>query len=111
IEPGRDGAQVLAMRAGEPGWFELEYPCGAGTRYCFRVAGMSVPDPASRMQDGDVHDASIVIDPDSYRWRTDQWRGRPWPETVLYELHVGAFGGFDGVRAHLPRLAQLGVTA
>ena len=37
--------------------------------------------------------------------------GRPWHEAVVYELHPGAFGGFDGIRAQLPRLAALGVTA
>ncbi len=30
---------------------------------------------------------------------------------MLYELHPGAFGGFDGIRAQLPRLTDLGVTA
>ena len=25
-----------------------------------------------------------------YRWRNTRWRGRPWHETVLYELHAGA---------------------
>ena len=33
------------------------------------------------------------------------WRGRPWHETVLYELHAGALGGFAGVQATLPGLA------
>ena len=37
------------------------------------------------------------------------WRGRPWDQTVLYELHVGAFteaGTFDGVAARLDHLAR-----
>src|SRR5690606_32265226 len=44
----------------------------------------------------------------------DAWRGRPWEEAVIYELHVGAFGPagtFAGVRQHLDHLANLGVTA
>ena len=72
---------------------------------------LDVPDPASRAQDGDVHDASIVIDPDAYAWRCAQWRGRPWHETVLYELHVGIAGGFAAAAKRLPALAALGVTA
>lgn len=32
-----------------------------------------------------------MIDPHAWEWRDDGWRGRPWEETVLYELHVGAF--------------------
>ncbi|MGK9541688.1 malto-oligosyltrehalose trehalohydrolase, partial [Salmonella enterica subsp. enterica] len=30
---------------------------------------------------------------------------------MIYELHVGALGGYAGVQKHLPRLAELGVTA
>jgi malto-oligosyltrehalose trehalohydrolase len=70
-----------------------------------------VPDPAARAQCGDVHGEIVVVDPSFYRWRRSEWRGRPWHETVLYELHVGAFGGFDAVARELPRLAGLGVTA
>jgi maltooligosyltrehalose trehalohydrolase len=97
------------------GWFEAEADCSAGTRYHYRVTvdngELDVPDPASRAQDGDVHDASIVIDPSAYQWRHPQWKGRPWHETVLYELHVGALGGFEGVAQKLPELAALGITA
>jgi malto-oligosyltrehalose trehalohydrolase len=94
------------------GWFELDADCGAGTHYRYLLQdGMTVPDPASRAQAGDVHGWSVVVDPTSYQWRLSQWRGRPWHETVLYELHVGAFGGFNGVARELPRLAALGITA
>ncbi len=111
IYPDKGQEQCHAMNARDQGWFALRLACGPGTRYRFHVGGRCVPDPASRLQDGDVHDASVVTDPNSYRWRTNTWRGRPWREAVLYELHVGAFGGYEGVRAHLPRLAELGITA
>ncbi|RZS81680.1 malto-oligosyltrehalose trehalohydrolase [Pigmentiphaga kullae] len=112
LDPGTAQASLVPMSARREGWFEAEVARGAGTRYRYRLAdGTSVPDPASRMQDGDVHDASVVVDPAAYRWRNTRWRGRPWSEAVIYELHVGAMGGFDGVRGHLPRLAELGVTA
>ena len=48
------------------------------------------------------------------QWRTTGWRGRPWTEAVLYELHVGTFsdsGDFAGVQRKLDWLAELGVTA
>ncbi len=55
-----DGAAPIAMANAGDGWFEAELPCGAGTRYRFRLTpDLAVPDPASRAQDGDVHDASI----------------------------------------------------
>jgi malto-oligosyltrehalose trehalohydrolase len=107
-----EGAQSIPMQEQGNGWFEVEVPCGAGVRYCYVLAsGQRVPDPASRAQAGDVNDCSIVIDPTAYQWRNRHWRGRPWPQTVLYELHCGALGGFRGVAGDLPRLAALGITA
>ena len=53
--------------------------------------GLRVPDPASRYQPQDVHGPSEVIDPSAYEWTDRDWRGRPWDEAVLYELHIGAF--------------------
>jgi maltooligosyltrehalose trehalohydrolase len=106
-----DDSPPIAMTARDS-WFEIEARCGAGSRYRYVLAsGERVPDPASRAQAGDVHDASIVVDPLAYRWRHPDWPGTPWPETVLYELHCGLMGGFRGVTAELPRLASLGITA
>jgi malto-oligosyltrehalose trehalohydrolase len=103
---------LLPMARSPDGWFEALGRCPPGTHYRYRLAdGMLVPDPASRAQADDVHDPSIVIDPRAYAWRNTTWRGRPWTDTVLYELHVGAFGGFTGVIKELPRLAALGITA
>ncbi|NML31573.1 malto-oligosyltrehalose trehalohydrolase [Paraburkholderia antibiotica] len=94
------------------GWFEASVDSGAGTLYRFRLDdGQLVPDPASRFQPQDVHGPSEVIDPRAYRWEHTDWHGRPWEETVLYELHVGALGGYAGVQQRLPALAALGVTA
>jgi maltooligosyltrehalose trehalohydrolase len=97
----------------EPGgWHTLTIPATAGSQYRYRMPdGTAFPDPASRAQAGDVHDPSLVIDPATYTWQHGDWPGRPWHEAVIYELHPGTFGGFDGIRAQLPRLASLGVTA
>ncbi|WKN24333.1 malto-oligosyltrehalose trehalohydrolase [Azotobacter vinelandii] len=105
-----DGRQP--MRREQGGWFVLEVPFGAGTQYRFRIDDeISVPDPASRSQVVGLHGPSIVVDPGSYQWRHPHWRGRPWHETVIYELHAGLLGGFHGVEAQLAELAELGVTA
>lgn len=107
-----DGRAAQPMQRHDDGCFELTVASGAGTRYRFRLDdGLTVPDPASRAQADDVHGYSLLTDPQTYRWQQTAWRGRPWHETVLYELHVGACAGFDGVRARLPALASLGVTA
>lgn len=120
--PSARAANVLIDNAALPmqslpnGWYEATIRCGAGTKYRYEVIGedgqvLAVADPASRAQAGDVHDESIVVDPRGYRWLYPLWRGRPWHETVLYELHVGALGGFEAVTRQLPSLAELGVTA
>jgi malto-oligosyltrehalose trehalohydrolase len=75
---------------------------------------MHVPDPASRFQPLDVHGPSEVIDPAEYEWNDADWRGRPWEECVVYELHVGAFtpeGTFRAAIGRLDFLRDLGVSA
>ena len=85
-------ARVLDMPRDADGWGELVCEAQAGTRYRYRINGdLLVPDPASRYNPEDVHGASEVIDAAAYRWRHSEWRGRPWDEAVIYELHVGTF--------------------
>ena len=88
---------------------------GAGARYRYRLDGDGLfPDPASRFQPDGVHGASEVIDPSGFAWGDAGWRGIPRADLVLYELHVGTFtpeGTFAGVRAKLPYLVEIGVTA
>jgi maltooligosyltrehalose trehalohydrolase len=111
-----DEQRVLPLRRLEDGFFALTTDAARpGSRYRFELAsGPRVPDPASRFQPDDVQGPSVVVDPAAYAWREAGWRGRPWEEAVLYELHVGAFsaeGTFDGLRRRLDYLADLGVTA
>lgn len=107
----RDGREV-AMQAERGGWFSIITPAPPGARYRYRIApDLTVPDPASRAQDGDVSGWSVVVDAGAFAWQHGDWPGRPWHETVLYELHAGLLGGFRGVMADLPRLARLGITA
>jgi malto-oligosyltrehalose trehalohydrolase len=119
--PGAKGVELalpdrlVPMRKSEA-WFEhLEPQAGPGTLYRYRIDGeVLVPDPASRFQPQDVDGPSEVVDPGAYSWRHGGWRGRPWNEAVIYELHVGTFssqGNYDGVRSKLPELVDLGVTA
>jgi maltooligosyltrehalose trehalohydrolase len=97
------------------GWHSLHVPdAAAGWRYRWRIdGGVEVPDPASRFNPDGVHAEGRVEDPAAFAWRGD-WRGRPWHEVVLYEMHVGSFtpeGTYAAARRHLPALAALGVTA
>ncbi|MCB8822193.1 malto-oligosyltrehalose trehalohydrolase [Microvirga rosea] len=105
-----------AMMAEDGGWFRL-IASGArpGSRYGYRIDGeLIVPDPASRLQPDDVHGLSEVTDPASYAWTDTDWTGRPWEETVLYEVHIGTAtpeGTYGGLMAKLESLRDLGITA
>jgi maltooligosyltrehalose trehalohydrolase len=106
-----EGRAPAAMSPAGDGWFESEADCGAAARYRYRVRpDLAVPDPAARAQAGGVHGASVVVDPAAHAWRNPAWRGRPWREAVIYELHAGLLGGFAGVKAQLGGLKGLGVT-
>jgi len=109
------GEAIAPMKRMPEGWHELTLPASAGARYRYRLAdGVAVPDPASRFNPEDVHGASQLVDPHEYLWRDAGWRGRPWEEAVVYELHVGTFtpqGTFAAARERLADLAALGITA
>jgi maltooligosyltrehalose trehalohydrolase len=105
-----------AMASVGDGWHELTIAgAGAGTEYLFVLEdGTRVPDPASRCNPHDVGGPSLVVDPHAYEWQHGDWRGRPWHEAVVYELHLGTFspeGSFVGAAKKLDYLADLGITA
>ena len=107
--------RLLPMQIQEQGWYEHNEIAPPGSRYRFRIDGdLKVPDPASRYNPEDVHGPSVVVNPDAFQWTDAAWRGRPWPETVIYELHVGSFspqGGYLGIIEKLEYLVELGITA
>jgi malto-oligosyltrehalose trehalohydrolase len=108
-------ARMIAMEPESGGWLECVADAGAGTRYAYRIDDrITVPDPGSRANPNGVHGASAVIDPTRYEWRDGDWRGRPWEEAVVYELHIGTFtpaGTFAEAIGRLDDLVDLGVTA
>jgi maltooligosyltrehalose trehalohydrolase len=106
------GPTFTADLKGEKGWYELaSKSLGAGTRYRYRIDGeLDVPDPASRFNPEGVDGPSEVVDPEAFEWSDDEWRGRPWREAVLYELHVGTFTPEGTLAAVVPRLADLAAT-
>ena len=113
---GEAAGGVLPMTRVAAGWFGCAtVAAGKDSRYRYRIdSEAQVPDPASRFQPDDVHGPSAVIDPAAYAWQDASWRGRPWEESVIYELHVGSFtraGTFAGVRERLDYLAELGISA
>ena len=107
---------MLPMKRDDNGWYILVTDrAKPGTFYRFRIdSDQRVPDPASRYQPNDIHGPSQVIDPTVWEWTDSDWRGRPWEEAVIYELHVGTFtesGRYAGVIQRLDELVDLGITA
>jgi maltooligosyltrehalose trehalohydrolase len=87
----------------------------AGMRYRFRVDDdpKLYPDPASRFQPEGPHGPSQIVDPATFPWTDDAWRGVSSSRHMLYELHVGTFtpeGTWRAAERHLPHLAELGAT-
>ena len=111
------GARRTAMPMVGQGWYRIEdAQAKAGERYGFAIDGADdlVPDPASRFQEDDRDRRSTVLDPRAYAWRDDGWRGRPWNEVVLCEVHVGTAtreGTYAALAERLPHFAETGITA
>jgi maltooligosyltrehalose trehalohydrolase len=111
-----DDRDPTSMSRSADGWHDLmSTSAKAGALYKFRLQdGLEVPDPASRFQPQDAHGPSEVVDPHTYKWNDGAWKGRPWEECVIYELHIGAFtqgGTFRSAIDRLDYLAELGITA
>ena len=52
--------------------------------------------------------------PHSYRWRTENWKGRNLSKLIIYELHTGTFtpqGTFKAITEKIDYLRDLGINA
>ncbi len=107
------GMGPVRMTPSEDGWFRAVVPCCNGTRYWFRLDdGTACPD---RRHGGSramcMARACVPAQARTYPWKCPDWRGRPWHEAVISELHVGLCGGYAGAMQQLQRLAAMGFTA
>ncbi len=106
----RVGGADLALEDAGYGVYEAVAEAPPGTDYCYVVNGERLPDPCSRWQPEGLRGPSRVLSPA----RGAGSLSVSLDELVLYELHVGTFtreGTFEAAAAHLPRLAEIGVTA
>ena len=108
--------RVHPMQACLDGWYTLTIEgAEAGTLYKFRIdSELEVPDPAAHFQPQDVFGPSEVVDHDAYDWQVRNWRGRPWQDAAILELHVGTFtpgGTFRSAIEKLDHVAETGLTA
>jgi maltooligosyltrehalose trehalohydrolase len=97
------------------GVHEAQVPAQPGEDYAYVLDGGSeLPDPASRDQPEGLRGRSRIVDSRAFEWTDEGFAPQPLAELVIYELHIGTFTGegtFDAAIAHLPELAELGITA
>jgi maltooligosyltrehalose trehalohydrolase len=102
-----------AMEKVEDGYWKINIPVPAGTRYFYRLDGeVTCPDPASLSQPDGVHGASELVDRFDFHWSDQHWEGIPLSTMIIYELHTGVFSpthDFEGVIQKLEYLAGLGI--
>ena len=108
--------RILPMHPEGDGEFVLlAEGCTAGCDYMLRLgSGRDLPDPVSRWLPYGVHGPSRVVDPGSFPWSDEAWRGIPLRDYLIYELHTGTFtpeGSFECVIPRLASLRDLGITA
>ena len=111
-----DPDQRLHMGKDHEGYFTIVVQnIKPGRNYFFMPGGkVDVPDPASHYQPDTVHGPSQVVDHNSFQWTDQSWRGMPFRDMILYELHVGTFtqeGTFEAVIPRLDDLVELGINA
>ena len=108
------GKNPLALRRGVDGYFSLLVPeAEPGMFYKFRLGSDAFPDPASRYQPEGPHGPSMIIDPSTFSWTDQNWRGVHREGQVIYEMHIGTFtteGTYSAAAAELIELARIGIT-
>ena len=86
-----------------------------GSRYFYQLDNQfTYPDPASYSQPDGVHQASEVIDQNSFIWQDQEWKSISLDELIVYELHVGTFtpeGTFTAIIPRISELLDLGINA
>ncbi|PSB19565.1 malto-oligosyltrehalose trehalohydrolase [filamentous cyanobacterium CCP1] len=105
--------KLIPMKQDDRGYWHVTTAATPGTRYYFQHNGADDrPDPASYSQPDGVHEASELVEQDTFQWTDESWQGVPLEEMVIYELHVGTFtpkGTFEAMIDRLPDLKELGV--
>ena len=107
-------AHKVALQSEAGGyWSGLLPDARVGMHYRYRLDSGDFPDTASRFQPKGPHGSSQIVDPTTFAWTDNDWRGVSREGQVIYEMHIGTFtpeGTWAAASAQLPQLAELGVT-
>jgi 1,4-alpha-glucan branching enzyme len=119
---GAFAAQPIALAEDDGGVFDVVVDAaqvGQAYSYVVKSGGQELErlDPHARDLNGSQ---GVIVDPRAYAWKAPAFTMPPKNESVIYELHVGSFGGdassgapgtFASVASKLPWLCDLGVSA
>jgi len=114
--PGSPGSMALKLEPEGDGYHSgLVETAAHGTIYRLQLDedGTRYPDPASRFQPDGPHGPSRVVDPKTFTWTDQEWRGLTREGQVIYEMHVGTFsreGTWKGAMRELEELGKTGIT-
>ena len=110
-----NGDRTIPLARDDAGYWSVEADASAGDRYQFRVDGAEklYPDPASRHQPDGPHHASEIVDPTTFTWTDQHWKGVSIEGQVIYEMHVGTFTPertWKAAARELRELREAGIT-
>src|SRR5262245_27498748 len=108
-------ARRFPLSTEEDGYFSIGVEAHAAMRYGYRLDEQQriYSDPASRFQPDGPAGLSQIIDPRSFAWTDQNWRGVGALGQVLYEMHVVTFtkeGTFAAATKELAELKRVGIT-
>ncbi|MBT1702246.1 malto-oligosyltrehalose trehalohydrolase [Chryseosolibacter indicus] len=110
-----ESKRQVEMKKDDEGYFSITLKdVKQGAKYFFRPDNeKDYPDPTSFYQPEGVHGPSQVYTHD-YEWKDQAWRGLPFKDLILYEVHVGTFtqeGTFEAIIPYLDELYETGINA
>src|SRR6185295_1683371 len=110
-----DSGDDTSLTREDEGYFSGTVNASVGDRYRFRLDDdeRAYPDPASRFQPEGPHGPSAIVDPGSFGWTDQHWKGARVDGQVIYEMHVGTFtkaGTWAAATTELRELARVGIT-
>src|SRR5690349_17828001 len=73
-----NGKAIFPMERQADGVFFANIAASAGDNYGYKLDDQKpLPDPVSRLLPEGVHGPSEIVDPNSFLWTDQQWRGLP----------------------------------
>ena len=104
--------QKLEMQKQKDGTFILDvYDIEPGCQYYFMPdEEKDLSDPASHFQPQGAQGPSAVVDHTAYQWNDHSWKGIPFKDLIIYELHIGTFSAGSTFESAIPLLDDLAAT-